>query len=87
LFFNFFFAVPGNESKAVVLILPNVATIYYSSSCCADPLTIKLILLIFHNCATVMNCNSNSFWSLKFAKGVMAQRLRIADQGLTHARP
>lgn len=42
----------------VVLILPNMATLYYSSSCCCEP-NHKNILLQFHNCnlTTLMNPN------------------------------
>ena len=49
-------------AKAVVLNLPNSGIPQYSASPCGDTQsTIKLFLLVLHNCnfATVMNCNVN----------------------------
>ena len=41
------------------------AFLYYSSSCCGDPPTIKLFSLLLHNCnsATVMNHNVNIWYA------------------------
>jgi hypothetical protein len=49
------------DSKPLGFNLPNAVTLYYSSSWCDDPPTLKLSLLLLHNCdfAAVINADVN----------------------------